>query len=538
MTSRRGRLRAPAARPGVCLWLSLLLLWPALCAAAAPLTAKERRGKDLYLRGASGEDAGAKAWLRGPDLEVPAAVMPCSNCHGRDGRGRTEGIVAAPDVTWAQLTRRASHTHAGGRTHGPHSVLTIGSAIARGVDPDGQGLDASMPVYRFSPAALDALLAYLQRLGDERDPGLAPQRIVIGTVAPAGHPGAREAQAVWRAFFDDVNAAGGVHGRRLELRVAEAAPREGAAGIATAARGLLGDDGAFALLGVFVAEPADDLAALVAEHEAPLVAPLTPFPRRRTPLERQVFYVAPGVADQGRALLLALRRQPAQAHARIALLWPAEPGYASAAEELAQACERLGLPLALRRGVSREAVGGAETLAAVRAAQSEAVLLLGARGEEVALLGAADAAGFRPQVLLPAYAGGAAVLELPVGFHGRVLVGLALPPVSVARVTDAQARRLFAPAAAAPSLRPSPTALFAFRAARLLVEALRAAGRDVTRDGLTTALEGLYDFDLGVGPHVSFGPNRRDGSPGAHVVTLDLKRRVFTPLAEWTAAED
>lgn len=517
-----------AGLAGACLTVGL---------AAAPLSAKERRGKALYLRGASSEDVDAKAWLRGPDLEVPAAITPCANCHGRDGRGRTESLVKAPDVTWAALTRRASHAHAGGRTHGPHSVLTIGSAIARGVDPDGQGLDPSMPVYRFSPAALDALVAYLQRLGSERDPGLEERRVVIGTVAPAGLAGAREAQAVWRAFFDDVNAAGGVHGRRLELRVAESDARAGDAGVLAATRGLLGDDGVFALLGVVVSQPADDLAALLGEHEAPLVAPVTLFPRQRQPPERQTFYVTPGVAEQGRALLQVLRRQPGHERARVALLWPDEPGQAGAADELAAACERLGLTVSLRRALSRETYGVPETVAAVRAAAPDALLLLCARGEERALLAALATASLRPQVLLPAYVGGAAVLALPDAFHGRVFVGLSVPPLDPARLTDGQALRLFAPASGAAPLRPSPTALSAFRAARLLVEALRAAGRDVTRDGLTTALEGLYDFDLGVGPRVTFGPNRRAGAPGAHVVTVDLKRRAFAPAADWTSAD-
>lgn len=510
--------------------LALGLAWLSPVAPAAPLTPQERRGKALYLRGASEHDEGALAYLRGADMEVPAAVMPCANCHGRDGRGKVEGSVNAPDITWAQLTRRAAHAHAGGRTHRRHGVLTLGSAIARGVDPDGHGLDAAMPVYRFSPAGLDALVAYLQRLGGERDPGIEAGRLVVGTVAPAGLAAAREAQAVWRELFDDVNASGGIHGRRLELRVAEAAP--GASGVAASVKTLLGDDGVFALLGVFVAEPSDDLAALLGEHEAPLIGPFTPHPRRRRPPERETFYLAAGLVDQGHALLKTLRAR-APAAARLALLWPDEPGGAAAAEELAAEAGRLGLGVVVKGGRARVSLASAATLAELRAASADVLLLPGWRGEERALLEAADAAGFRPHVLLPGYAGGAAALDLPAAFDQRVLLGLGLPPFDPARTADELARRLFAGSAR----RPSPTALLAFRAGRLLVEGLRRAGRDVNRDAFMTALEGLYDFDLGVGPRVSFGPNRRSGAPGAHVVALDLKQRRFVPLGEWTGAD-
>jgi ABC-type branched-subunit amino acid transport system substrate-binding protein len=522
--------RARRVAAGLVLGLLGLAVAPAW---TAPLTPQERRGKALYLRGASAQDPDVKAYLRGADLEVPAAVMPCANCHGRDGKGRTEGGVAAPDITWSQLTRPAAHRHADGRTHAPHSRLTLGSTVTRGVDPGGHGLDSSMPLYRFSPEALEALVAYLRRLGSERDPGLGPQRLLIGSVAPAGSPAAREAQALWRAYFDDVNAAGGIHGRRLELRLAEAAPGSGAAGVEAALRTLLGDEGVFALLGVVLPDAGDGVAALLAEHEAPLIGPFTLVPRQRQPPERETFHVAPGLVEQAHALLKSLDALPGGKSARLALLWPDEPGPTAAAEQLARELGRTGRAPVLTRGLARAALAAPETLQALRAAQADTLLLPSLRGEEGALLKAADDLGIHPQVLLPGYAGGAAVLDLPAAFDGRVRIGLALPPWDPARARDESVRRVLL----AGGRRPGPGVLVAFRGARLLVEALRRAGRDVSRDALVTTLEGFYDFDLGVGPRVTFGPNRRLGVAGAHVLAPDLRRRAFVPVAEWTPAE-
>ncbi|HYO59966.1 ABC transporter substrate-binding protein [Archangium sp.] len=65
----------------------------------------------------------------------------------------------------------------------------------------------------------------------------------------------------------------------------------------------------------------------------------------------------------------------------------------------------------------------------------------------------------------------------------------------------------------------------AYASARLLVEALRRSGADVSRAGLVAALESFQDVDTGVTGHVTFGSQGRVGllgggsscgQPGAH----------------------
>jgi len=69
--------------------------------------------------------------------------------------------------------------------------------------------------------------------------------------------------------------------------------------------------------------------------------------------------------------------------------------------------------------------------------------------------------------------------------------------------------------------------LSAFAAAKIFTEALKRAGRDLSREKLVTALEGLYEYDTGVTPSITFGPNRRVGSLGSYVVSVDLTKREF-----------
>ncbi|HCG03764.1 MAG TPA: hypothetical protein DEV75_01105, partial [Desulfovibrio sp.] len=62
-----------------------------------------------------------------------------------------------------------------------------------------------------------------------------------------------------------------------------------------------------------------------------------------------------------------------------------------------------------------------------------------------------------------------------------------------------------------PDEAPNTTGLEGYVNARILVEGLRRAGRDLTREGLVQALESLRDYPLGGSTYVSFSPESRQG---------------------------
>jgi ABC-type branched-subunit amino acid transport system substrate-binding protein len=77
----------------------------------------------------------------------------------------------------------------------------------------------------------------------------------------------------------------------------------------------------------------------------------------------------------------------------------------------------------------------------------------------------------------------------------------------------------------------------AMAAARILVHALEQCGKDLSRERLVTALEGLYEYDTGLMPKITFGPNRRIGALGAYVVTIDPEKKLFPASVAWVAVE-
>lgn len=152
----------------------------------------EERGRAMYEHGPRGD-----ATIGDTTMSVP---MACGGCHGAGGRGRTEGGVTAPDITWEALSRRG------------YDAKTVVRAIAMGVSSRGATLAAPMPRYHLTRADADDLLAFLRQLGTRAEPGLTDGAIRIGVLAPESQ---RDAIASWA---DDVNRRGGIYARRIELR--------------------------------------------------------------------------------------------------------------------------------------------------------------------------------------------------------------------------------------------------------------------------------------------------------------------------------
>ena len=204
--------------------------------------------------------------------EVPASALPCAGCHGRDGRGRSEGGVTPSDLTRIDDER------------------LLKRAIAMGLGSKGE-LHVAMPRYRMSQEDMAALIAYIQSLGHETDPGVSGAVVRIGTLLPPSL--SKPVQAALAARFQDT---GELWGRRIELRALQlAGPPEG---WPAQARDFLKREEVLAVVGAFLAGADVELAKVFQEQEVPLIGPFTLHPQEN----RYVFHLSPGLEDQARAL--------------------------------------------------------------------------------------------------------------------------------------------------------------------------------------------------------------------------------------------
>lgn len=512
----------------------LLILTTAAFLLAAPaageLTPQERRGKEIYLRGTSLSGQEITALMGDDAIEVPAAALPCASCHGPDGRGRPEGGVTPTNLTWEALTRPYGVRHESGREHPPYTLPLLKKAIAMGYDPAGNRLNVAMPRYRMTLDDMADLLAYLQRLGEDRDPGIEETRLRLGTVLPpegsAGGLGDAVA-ALLAAYFADANASGGIYGRTLELVVRR--PDAEAPTPQAALAALVEQEAVFALVAPVVSGAEAEIAALAAEHEIPVVGPFALHPQTGFPLNRQVFYLYSGLVTQGRALVdFAARRSP-EAPAAV-LVHAGDAASAEAAEAMARQAEEAGWP-ALER-LSYPADGGVDALAARLAERGVAALFfVGAGGDGLALLGAAAELGSTPEVFAVGSQLGRQAFDAPAAFDGRIFLAFPTLPADASPRGVETYRRLAAEHALPQAHVASQ--ISALASAELLLEGLKRAGRALSRERLITELEGLYDHETGLTPPLTYGPNRRVGALGAYVVAVDLAGDTLRPASPW-----
>ncbi|HYE16329.1 MAG TPA: ABC transporter substrate-binding protein, partial [Pyrinomonadaceae bacterium] len=162
----------------------------------------------------------------------------------------------------------------------------------------------------------------------------------------------------------------------------------------------------------------------------------------------------------------------------------------------------------------------------LKAAAPDHVFFFGPAEDFLAFARESERSGMKAALLSSAVMLGRAAFELPAPVAARTY--LAYPGELPDGAWSAEFTAVMAKGGA--PLRSPAFQAVAYAAAKTLVEAAKSSGRQLTRASLVASLERLRDFQTGVLPPLTFGPNRRVGSEGAYVVGLDLDKKQYAPL--------
>lgn len=514
--------------PGVALGLGLLAASP-IC--AGDLSPQEERGRQIYFEGGSPRGEPIAAFLGEDATELPGFAAACASCHGGDGRGRPEAGVIPSDITWTYLFKPYGHSHPQGRSHPAFTVATLKDAIRHGRDPAGNDLDASMPLYKMSDGDLDDLVAYLRRLETDLDPGLSETAVRIGTILPTQGQMAIIGQGIREviaAYFAEVNARGGIYGRRLELieRSFDNA-RESPLG---AARSLILEGDVFAVLSPVVVGADEEIGVLVEDHEVPVIGPVTLFSPDPFVLNDYTFHLFSGLREQVRALVDFAAGELGLDNPRLAVVAPEDERYRGLRDAIAEQGQAHGWGAGAAVELLSDAVDPAAAAGQLAAKKTDALFFLSS-GELGPLLAEGEKIAWRPRVFIPGAFVSKEIFDLSAEFQDRVYLSYPTLPSDQTPAGLAEIRALLASRGF--SLGHRTSQITAFVAAKILVEGLMDAGRVLSRDKLLRALEKLYEIRTGLTPPITFGANRRIGALGAYVVTVDLERKDFVPVGGW-----
>ncbi len=502
----------------LCVKQLLVLLALSSAIAQTPLTPQESRGKEIYQLGTSKSGKDILSYIGDSSLEVPGSSMACANCHGMAGQGKPEGGIDPSNITWEALTKPYGVKHSSGRKHPAYTARGLELAITRGVDPAGNKLLSAMPRYQMSKEDLADLIVYLKRLGTDLDPGISENQIVIGTTLPATGPLAEMGGAVKdvvNAYFAEVNLQGGIYNRRLELKVSDT-------GRGNIER-LINDEKVFAMTSAFLAGGERELIPLFAQLEVPLVGPMTLTPQPGTPLNRQIFYLLSGNGGQARALISFLKKRGDLKDGKLAVMYHRSELNASIVEGIKQENEKTTV-----YEYTAGNLDAAEYVKVMRQYEPAAVFFLGSSQDTLAFMTEAAKVNWFPQILLQS---GGAIFDAPAGFDGKIFLTVPTSPED----QTADALKEFRALAEKYKLPQKHLAaqVTAYSSAKVLVEALKRAGKELSREKLIQTLEGFYEFPTGLTPVLTFGPNRRIGAMGAYVLTIDLKEKKLKPVSGW-----
>jgi branched-chain amino acid transport system substrate-binding protein len=354
--------------------------------------------------------------------------------------------------------------------------------------------------------------------------GVTDSEIVIGSHSDFVGP-----TAIWgvgsingaRMRFDEVNADGGVHERRIRFVVEDAqyqVPRA-----IQAANKLINRDNVFLML-LGMGTPMNN-AVLVQQLEAgvPNIFPLTGARSMVEPLHPMKFTQRGIYYDEIRAAVRYFVEQ--RGHERVCTVYQDTEYGQEILEAVQDQLAAMNLPLVETSAHHPTQTEFTAAILRLRRAGCDLVLLGTVHRDTLLVLDAARKMGWAEAAWVGNNATFAQVIadaEAGDGFYAFAHMAQIYEDddmtAEVRAWWDAYARRF--------GQAPDLAAMEGYRAADLVVEALQRAGPELTRDGFLAALESIDDYTDLFGYRVSFGPERHNGARESVLVQVQGGRWV------------
>ncbi|SNS19012.1 amino acid/amide ABC transporter substrate-binding protein, HAAT family [Noviherbaspirillum humi] len=350
-----------------------------------------------------------------------------------------------------------------------------------------------------------AMLACVATAAAAED-GVTESSILIGqTVGVTGTVAGpvREMNEGALAYFNQVNKNGGVFGRKIELRTLD--DKFDPALTLANAETLIRKERVFALFQTRGTPHTQGILPLLAENKVPLIAPSTGAVVFHQPVNRWVFNIRAKYQDEvGKAVehfsTIGLNS--------IALLHVNDAYGEDGREGFVKAMAARKLEPTLVTPFDRVKPDYDAAAARLIKANPQAVIIVSSAANTVGAIKAIRAQGGRMQIMtLSNNSSQAFVKDLGAAGAGVIVSQITPAPHLISTPLGQE----FKKAATAEGVTISYAAMEGYVNAKVLVEGLRRAGRNLTREGFVNALESLQRTDLG-GLLVTYGAADHTGS--------------------------
>lgn len=352
-----------------------------------------------------------------------------------------------------------------------------------------------------------------------RNEGVTDREIRLGASAVLSGPlGPQTAQygEGSRLMFDAVNAQGGIHGRVIRYTTMDDGFDVRKAVENT--RKLLEEDQVFMIYnGTGTAQTAAIL-PLIAEHRTLLFGPVTGASAFRETFNPYIFHVRAGYASEAGKIVSQLRQQGVS---RVAVFHQEDGLGKALMAELRKASDAEGLPFTAEIKVDPKQPDFAAAAAATAKAQPQAVIVATAGETFTDYIKAVQATDARPTYY------GFSVISLDVIHRelqdkARGIILAQIMPSLRNTTISVVSEYLGLLRAKSPQATPSATQFEGFVHARLVVEGLRRAGRNLTTESFIKAMEDAGEISFGRF-NVRYSPKSHNGSTYVELAIIDAQ---------------
>ncbi|QJR10534.1 Leucine-, isoleucine-, valine-, threonine-, and alanine-binding protein [Usitatibacter rugosus] len=336
--------------------------------------------------------------------------------------------------------------------------------------------------------------------------GITDTQILLGQSVALSGPAAelgKDMQSGALLYFNNVNRSGGVNGRKIVLTTLDDGYEPPRAVENT--KKLINDEKVFALFG-YVGTPTSNASLpIFTEAKVPFVGAFTGAESLRAPFNRAIFNVRASYFDETEAIVQHLT---AMSVTSIAVFYQNDAYGQAGLTGVERAMKRRNMEITSRATVERNTVDVAKAVAEMKKANPQAIIMISAYKSCAAFIKDMKKAGVNPTFWNVSFVGSKALAK-ELAEDGRgVQISQVVPfPWDTSIPVVKEYRALLEEAKGEPGF----GTLEGFIAAKVMVEGLKRAGRGLTRESFTKAMESMNAVDVG-GFKVSFGPDNHNAS--------------------------
>jgi ABC-type branched-subunit amino acid transport system substrate-binding protein len=364
-------------------------------------------------------------------------------------------------------------------------------------------------------------------------PGVSENEISIGSCSALEGPShflGLETVTGAKAYFNLINEEGGVNGRKLKLISADDSydPAK-----TQACFDHLMSEKVFAF-GFFVGTPTAVKYVPMAEGaKIPLVGLFTGAQTLYVPLHHWVVNVRASYFDETREQVDGLWKT--LGFKKIGVIYPEDAFGTTVLEGVKAALKEQGAEPAAVGSYQRQTAQVAGAIDAVRGVNPDAVVVVGPANTVAPILKQAHAKGWKPLFLTVSFVGTDELISQAGQDAEGVVITQVVPPYYM---TEQKSVALYRRALGKyfPSEPPNFVSLEGFVDAMVLVEGLKRAGKELTREGLIRAIESIHEFDIGLGPQLKLSYSPKEHKGFDHVIPTVVRGGRAVPFTDWSTA--